>query len=99
MVSLAKQTVPKQLNQVIVEYIKHLVCSVSLCVALIHYLRPFNLIVELHALICRHLQTVRPAESVCQVRERAAHRFRGFVGRRKAHSCPQMLCAQRLCPI
>ena len=69
MVSLAKQTVPKQANQVIVEYRKHEVCSVSLCVALIHYMRPFNLFVELQALICRNLQTVRPAESVCQLYE------------------------------
>ena len=87
MVSLVKQTVPKQPSQVIVEVRKDEVCGVALCVALIHFMRPFNLFVERQALICLRWQAVRPDESVCQVRERAAHRFRDFLKRRKAHSC------------
>jgi len=75
MVSLVKQTVPKQQSQVIVEFRKHEVCSVVLCVALVHYMRPFNLFVARQALICLRWQTVRPDEPVYQVRERAAQRL------------------------
>ena len=51
----------------------------------------------LQASFCHQRQAVWPDESVRQVCERAAYRFRDFLKRRTAHSAPQMRCAQRLC--
>ena len=72
MVSLVKQTVVKQPSQAIVEVGSDGVCGAVLCVALIRFMHPFNIFVELQALFCLQWQAVRPDESVCGTRARGS---------------------------